>query len=98
MLKEIYTKKLKKIIPSRTSDKILDVEEAPPLILLTSENYSKIKDWEVGGIYRLSLEVKQKSKNERENSVVRSEFEILKIEGEEKKEDNKKEIKSKYLS
>jgi|SRR3990167_2890314 len=48
----------------------------PPSFSINAKQMPEIKDWEVGKKYRLVIEVEQKSKNEREDSLDAS-FEIV---------------------
>ena len=47
-----------------------------PSFSVDAEQMPEIKSWKVGGKYRIMIEVEQKSKNEREESVDAS-FDIL---------------------
>lgn len=67
--------KLKKIKINESKESVMPSSSAPNFYINAGQ-MPEIKDWEVGKKYKLVIEVEQKSKNEREDSVDAS-FDIL---------------------
>ena len=76
MLKELLKSKLEKVKPEKMG---MEMESKHfPMLHLSSDNLSEIKDWDVGEDYHLVLKVKQKSKNE-DDKMTNASFDIIEI-------------------